>query len=237
MKKGIAIVVGCISIFVGFFLLYVSDYYTGNDIEIIEYRKNYDVNVSERKGYKLYGNEASDTGIIFYPGGKVEAYAYEPLMVECASRGLACVLVEMPFNLAVFDIDAALEVRDEFKGIDRWFIGGHSLGGAMAAQHLSDRINAYDGLLLLGSYSTVDISNANIAVLSIYGSNDKVLNKDKYNECVSNLPDDYHEMVIEGANHAYFGMYGEQDKDGVATITNEEQIKQTIDIIFEFTNK
>ena len=97
----------------------------------------------------------------------------------------------------------------------------------MAASYLANHIDDYDGLILLGSYSTADLSKTGLDVLSVYGSEDKVMNRDKYDENKSNLPSDLIEVVIEGGCHAYFGFYGPQDGDGEPAISNEEQIAIT----------
>ncbi|MBO5212782.1 MAG: hypothetical protein J6B60_04495 [Clostridia bacterium] len=173
-------------------------------------------------------------GFIFYPGGKVEHEAYYPLMQKCAEQGILCVIVEMPFRLAVFDINAAEGISNMYPDIERWYIGGHSLGGSMAASYLADHKDEYQGLILLGSYSTEDFSNSDIDVLSIYGSEDKVLNEEKYDENKSNLPSDFTEYIINGGCHAYFGMYGHQKGDGTPSITNTEQIFITAEKISEF---
>lgn len=175
-------------------------------------------------------------GFIFYPGGKVEYTAYVPLMKALADEGVFCVLEEMPFNLAVFDINAADGIQQQYPQIEKWYIGGHSLGGSMAATYLFDHVAEFEGLILLGSYSTVDLSNSKLDVLSIYGSEDKVLNHNSYNENKSNLPDNFSEVIINGGCHSYFGMYGAQDGDGIPSITNEQQIEKTADEIVEFIN-
>lgn len=171
------------------------------------------------------------TGVIFYPGGKVEYTAYIPLMKALSSEGVLCVLVEMPFNLAVFDVNAADGIQEQYPEIENWYIGGHSLGGSMAASYLADHTDDFDGLILLGSYSTADLSDKDIEVLSIYGSEDQVLNREKYEANKTNLPADFSEVIIDGGCHAYFGMYGAQEGDGTPSITNEEQIDQTVDAI------
>ena len=154
-------------------------------------------------------------------------------MAELAREGVLCVLVEMPFNLAVFDINAADGIQEQYPEIEDWYIGGHSLGGSMAASYLADHTDEYEGLILLGSYSTADLSDTDLDVLSIFGSEDKVLNREKYDENKSNLPDDFCEVVIEGGCHAYFGMYGAQDGDGTPTISNHEQIRLTVESIIK----
>ena len=185
----------------------------------------------EPNGTIVFEPEGATKGFIFYPGGKVEYTAYIPLMQACAENGILCVIVEMPFNLAVFDINAADGIQKEYPQIENWYIGGHSLGGSMAASYLEKHTNEYEGLILLGSYSTADLSDDELEVLSIYGSEDQVLNREKYNDNISNLPKNFKEIVIEGGCHAYFGMYGAQDGDGTPSITNEEQIQQTVEYI------
>ncbi len=218
---------------IGFFI-YVNDYYKADMDAIEEYNKNTYISKKEYDGYTLYGEGKGEFGLIIYPGGKVESKAYEPLMTECAIREISCFLVDMPFNLAVFDINAADLIYKEFPDIDKWYIGGHSLGGVMAAQYVSKNTDNFDGLILLGAYSSVDISDTNLDVLSIYGSNDQVLDMNKYEDSRKNLPDDFKEYEISGGNHAYFGMYGEQDGDGVADISNVEQVIKTMKIISEY---
>ena len=105
----------------------------------------------------------------------------------------------------------------------------------MAASYLGDHMEEYAGLILLGSYSTENISDTDLEVLSIYGSEDQVLNRDKYEVNKKNLPQATEEVIIDGGCHAYFGMYGEQDGDGKAAISNEEQIAITSWQIAEFT--
>ena len=111
------------------------------------------------------------------------------------------------------------------------------MGGSMAASYLSENINEYDGLVLLGSYSTADLSKEDIRALSVFGSEDKVMNKEKYDEYKINLPENFSEEVIDGGCHAYFGMYGQQEGDGTPTITNAEQIQKTAEIINAFIKK
>ncbi len=217
--------------------IYLCDYYSADDSAISTFEPSGTVTMTELEdGSLVFEGESVELGFIFYPGGKVEHDAYIPLMQECASRGMLCVLAKMPFKLAVFDIDAGDDIREQYSEIDTWYIGGHSLGGSMASSYLENSEYSYDGLILLGSYSTADLSSVDLDVLSVYGSEDKVLNMEKYEECVSNLPTDYKEIVIDGGCHAYFGMYGAQIGDGTPKITNEEQIRITADAILELTN-
>ena len=170
----------------------------------------------------------SAVGLVFYPGGKVDQRAYAPLMRECAERGYTCVLVSMPFNLAVFDAGAAAGEEDAFPEVERWYIGGHSLGGAMAASYAADHAGEFDGLLLCAAYSTDDLSQTGLKVESVYGTADGVLNRESYEKYRGNAPQ-MAEDVIDGGCHSYFGDYGMQDGDGKPSITREEQLARTAD--------
>jgi len=158
-------------------------------------------------------------------------------MKACADKGILCVLIEMPFNLAVLDMNAAEGIMSRYPEIENWYIGGHSLGGSMAASYLSKNVDEFEGLILLGSYSTADLSGTDLDVLSIYGSEDKVMNYEKYTNNKTNLPKDFTEVVIDGGCHAGFGMYGAQDGDGIPIISNEEQIRLTAEKISELVNR
>ncbi len=217
--------------------IYLNDFYRADIDAISEFLPEGTSWKEEPDGTVVFMPDEATKGLIFYPGGKVEHIAYIPLMQACADRGILCVLVEMPFNLAVFDVNAADGIIQQYPEIDGWYIGGHSLGGSMAASYLSDKSDDYKGLVLLGSYSATDISDTVLKVLSVYGSEDTVLNTDKYKENKSNLPNDFNEVLIDGGCHAYFGMYGNQDGDGTPSITNAEQINITADAIESFVEQ
>lgn len=192
----------------------------------------------ERKGNSLaFIPKDAEIGLIFYPGGKVEYTAYAPLMHALADSGVLGVLVRMPLNLAVLDVNAANGIPKLYPQIERWYIGGHSLGGSMAASHAARNASAYDGLVLLASYSTADLSTSGLPVISIYGSEDGVLNMEKYAGYRRNLPAALEEHIIEGGCHAGFAGYGPQDGDGVPTISGEEQIAETVRMLTAFLSK
>ncbi len=217
------------------FFIYTADYYRADYESVEVFAASSPVTVETiDDNTMIFSAPNPKAGFIFYPGGKVEHTAYIPLMKACASRGITCILVKMPFNLAVFDVNAADGLKEHCPEIQNWYIGGHSLGGSMAASHLSENTENYKGLILLGSYSTSDVSDCGIDVLSVYGSEDKVLNKEKYNEYLTCLPESFTEVIIDGGCHAYFGIYGEQEGDGTASISNREQIEKTADAINEF---
>lgn len=221
------------TIMVGGFAIYLGDYYRADKEAIEAFLPQGYFWEEESDGTIIFNPEQTNTGFIFYPGGKVEYTAYIPLMQACSEQGILCVLVKMPFNLAVLDINAAEGIQEQYPQIENWYIGGHSLGGSMAAAYLSKHKERFKGLVLLGAYSTANLSSTNLKVLSVYGSEDKVMNRKKYDKNKGNLPLDFTENMIKGGCHAYFGMYGTQDGDGIPTITNEEQIRITADVIAE----
>lgn len=234
----IASIVLILAIIVGACAIYIGDYYRADEGAIAVFSDEDNISVSTLKnGNVVFEPHDATVGLIFYPGGKVDHNAYQPLMAALAREGVLCVLVEMPFRLAVLDMNAADGIQEKYPEIEDWYIGGHSLGGSMAASYLSDNAEDFEGLVLLGSYSTADLSNTDLAVLSVYGSEDKVMNREKYDENKANLPSDFTEVVLEGGCHAYFGMYGAQDSDGTPTISNEEQINLTALAISDLTNK
>ena len=231
----ISSIVLSLALILGACALYLGDYYQADKKAIAAFSplSTREVEVIEEDNLVFKPKDAK-TGFIFYPGGKVEYTAYVPLMKELASRGILCVLVEMPFHLAVFDVNAADGIQAQYPEIENWYIGGHSLGGAMAASYLEVHADEYDGLVLLGAYSTVDLSKTELKTLCVYGSEDKVMNREKYEANKSNLPTGFSEFVIQGGCHAYFGMYGEQEGDGTPTISNVSQIYTTVGKIFNF---
>ena len=219
------------------FLIYTGNYYKA-DLGAIDAFKT-DTSVTQKvldNGDIVFKPDGAETGFIFYPGGKVEHTAYKPLMEACASQGIMCVLVKMPFNLAIFDVDAAESIKVQSPEIKHWYIGGHSLGGAVSAMYVANHSEEYDGLILLAAYASVDISDTSLKVLSIFGSNDKVLKMEDYNKYKTNLPNSFKEIIIDGGCHAYFGMYGAQKGDGTPTITNEEQISKTVEEIMKIVS-
>ncbi|WP_010250749.1 alpha/beta hydrolase [Acetivibrio cellulolyticus] len=237
MKIGKKIVISFVSfllIIICTFLIYTSNYYHADDIAIKEASIDGDIDISNIKGALMFDPGNADTAMVFYPGGKVEYTAYEPLMVKIAQKGILCILPKMPFNLAVFDINAADKYISGNAKILHWYIGGHSLGGSMAASYVSKNSGKVEGLILMASYSTADISSSSMRVLSMYGSKDGVLNKEAYQKNKRNLPLNFTEIVVEGGNHAGFGCYGPQQGDGKADISYEKQQTYTAQVVAEF---
>ncbi len=151
-------------------------------------------------------------------------------MIKFTKNGITCIIVKMPSDFSILNMNSAYRVQKRYSNIENWYIGGHSLGGAMAASYVASHQDEFSGLVLLAAYSTSDISNSNLKVLSVYGSNDGVLNMEKYQKYLSNLPprgNGFTELVIQGGNHGQFADYGDQKGDGQATISRQLQQEMT----------
>ncbi len=164
-------------------------------------------------------------GFIFYAGAKVEELAYLPMLEQLMQQGVTVVIAKMPFHLAIFDVNAADDAMEAFPDIKNWYIGGHSLGGAMASKYMSENPDKLQGLMLMGAYIYGEVPVDK--VLTVWASNDTVMDKSKitYTQNV---------IVVEGGNHAGFGYYGEQNGDGIPTISAEEQQRQTANAMLMF---
>lgn len=219
------------------FFLYASGYERATQNALNYPSQHEEVKVTKAKNYSLFEPKVRPhfpKGFIFYPGGRVETEAYFPLMVDLAEEGITSILIHMPLNFAFNDIQAAKGKQDLFPQIHHWYLGGHSLGGAMAATYLSSHSEDYDGLILLASYSTKDLSQKPFSTLSLLAEHDHVLNKDKYENNKKHLPH-LTEHIIQGGIHSYFGDYGIQKGDGTPEITATEQRDEAVKAIATFT--
>ena len=217
------------------FFIYTGQYYHADERAYHVLVSNETVKVFKTDYGYFFDGPSEEDAFIFYPGAKVEETAYAPLCRELADAGLDVCLVKMPFHLAFFGMNAAEGIMEEYD-YTHWYIGGNSLGGAIAASFAAKHTEGLDGLILLAAYSATMQSDT-LTTLLIYGSEDTVLNHEKYQESLKNLPGVYSEYVIEGGNHAQFGSYGPQKGDGTALIPAEQQIDETVRAILAFITR
>ena len=163
------------------------------------------------------------TGLVVYPGGKVPPAAYGPLARTIAAEGYLVSVVPMPFNLAVFGIDAADAVIAAHPEIERWAVAGHSLGGSMAAQYAAGHDDAIDGLALWAAYPATDLSAAELEATSTFGTLDAGAGRMGGAETRALLPPDTPFVAIDGGNHEQMGWYTGQPNDPPATISRDDQ--------------
>lgn len=227
IKIAVIIIVAIVILSVGTFLIYASDYYRADDTAIAAMQIDSVTKLGDRL-IIVTPDTPGKTAMIFYPGAKVECFAYLPLMEKIKdSSGIMCILVKMPFNMAIFDPNAAEEIMEQFPEIENWYVAGHSMGGAMASYYASNNQDKVKGLILLGAYIYGDFPENK--ALTIYGSfNTSVAEKINYTENI---------VVIEGGNHAQFGNYGKQNGDVDAAISSEQQQSIAAEAIKNFIMK
>ncbi len=231
MKKILLAILLVVIILFGGMGIYLGNYYHSVDVEKYLTTSS-DVTVEEVENGWFFDGASEDAALIFYPGAKVATEAYAPLMYELAANGIDCFLLDMPCHMAFFGMNRAKDIMSEYD-YSTWYLGGHSLGGAMAANfsasYLESNPDGISGLLLLAAYPTKDLSAYDLSVVSVYGSEDQVLNMDRIVSGRDLMPENYAEICIDGGNHAGFASYGKQKGDGQATISAEEQWEKTLE--------
>lgn len=177
---------------------------------------------------------APETGVIFYPGGRVDARSYAPPAREIAAEGYLVVIPHMPFNMAFMAPDRAADVIALHPEIRRWVLAGHSLGGAMAARFAYMHPQQAAGVVLWASYPPDGnpLAEINLPVLSVYGSED--MGREDIEARKRLLPPDTQWFIIPCANHAQMGWYGPQPGDGEACISREEQLSRVVEATLDF---
>jgi dienelactone hydrolase len=145
----------------------------------------------------------------------------------------------MPFNLAVFGVNEANKVIAAYPNVTYWAIGGHSLGGTMAAQYIQNNPGKVQGLALWASYppSGVNLSNSNIYVVTVHGTNDGLVSSQQITDSLKQLPPNTIRVEIDGGNHAQFGWYGPQSGDNSASISREQQQNVTVNATVQMLSK
>ncbi len=194
--------------------------------------------------------------LIFYPGGLVDPHAYIELLDLMRDVFKQIIIIKPNANLAILDLDQAKGIIEDILSTEEnasFVFAGHSLGG-VAASRMANEVDDAKGLLLLASYPTQsdNLSNKNLQVLSILGSNDGVFDIQTFEDRKDNLPPgiDIKDILdlpntiennssiyfeIEGGNHSQFGTYGFQEGDNVATITAKDQKRICAEIISHFS--
>lgn len=183
---------------------------------------------------------APETGFILYPGGFVDPVAYAPVAQAIAQEGFLVVIDPMPLNLAVTGVEGADAIIAAFPEITSWGIGGHSLGGAMAAEYVKNNPDAISGLALWAAYpaENTDLSARSLVVVSVYGDADGVASVSDVTGAASRLPPDTRFVAIPGGNHTQFGSYGDglQRGDAPAGVSREAQQRVIIDTTIQMLN-
>lgn len=185
----------------------------------------------------IFGNEKdAEVGVILYPGAKIDPLAYGMTSALIAQKGYAVFVPKMALNMAILSSNQANQIMEKYTSIETWVVGGHSLGGVAAAQYMSMYPDAAQGLFFLASYPTesIDFSQSNLPILSIYGENDGLTEIQDIEDNQKYLSKHAVLHEIKGGNHSQFGSYGLQRKDNEATISQEKQQEEIAGSIDEW---
>ncbi|RQW22616.1 alpha/beta hydrolase [Bacillus sp. C1-1] len=232
MKKGLKWILlgvtGIILLLVASFFVWTQFTYTVIYAEGVELHEP----IPKEDDWIIYSAPNADIGFVLYPGAKVEPEAYAYLAQELSQQGITVAIPSVTLNLSIFDSAKAKELIQKEPEL-HWFIGGHSMGGAAAAKYADTHLETIEGLLLFGSYAASNkfLHSSSLPVLSLSASEDGLSTPEKIEANSENLPKTTDFIEIEGGNHAYFGIYGEQSGDGVATLSVAEQQKAIIEIV------
>jgi hypothetical protein len=168
----------------------------------------------------------SPVGVFFQPGARVDARAYAAILRPLVEEGHLVIIAKQPLGIAFLSSAAFATVRAAHHPVSRWVVGGHSLGGLVAATDAETFAGAARdpvvGLLFFASYPATNIAQVNVAVLSISGSNDGLSTPAKIAAAKPALPAAARYQVVEGGVHAFFGDYGPQDGDGKPTTSHDQ---------------
>lgn len=206
----------------GSILIYSLTYHLDETLDV-------ETSVVTTRDYIYLAAENPEAIIIYYPGGLVEENAYIPFGKLLNDVHMDVYILKMPLNLAFLGLNKGLDIiKDSQLPV---YLMGHSLGGVAMSLVYQKNTQYIDGLIYLASYPSEDLSSVDIPVISVYGTQDDVLDIEAYVDAKSLLPSHTIYHVIAGGNHAYFGNYGLQKGDGEACITRLEQQSETIDAI------
>ncbi|MFT3893639.1 MAG: alpha/beta hydrolase [Anaerolineales bacterium] len=211
------------------FVLWVETAAQPTDVALQALNSDSQVTVTQHDGYYTFEpvNQRTTIGFIFYPGGRVDYRAYAPVLRKIAEQGYFVALPKVKLNLAFFDVNVADKAIAENPQIERWAIGGHSLGGVAAALYTKNHLDVIRAIAFWASYPPDDsLKNSNILITSIYGTNDGLSTGGKIEASKALLPAHTKYVAINGGNHGQFGSYGVQSGDNPASISAEEQWDQ-----------
>lgn len=174
--------------------------------------------------------------LILYQGGLVRAEAYAFLAQQLVKEGIQVYVPKMPLQLAITNRNVYEDIMESHPLVEKWWIAGHSLGGATAAYSFHQSPEQFKGLILLAAYGTdnTNLSHLKHPILSVTASNDEILNQDAFDSFKNRLPVHTLYTHIEGGNHAGFGDYGFQRGDGLAELSVKEQQLVLAQIISNF---
>jgi len=175
-------------------------------------------------------SQVSTTGLLVFPGARVDPFAYLHPFVDIAATGTTVTVVDPLFNMALFDQRSMDELTSHSPSISQWVVAGHSLGGVKACMEADN--DQVAGLLLFASYCANDVSGLDIAVVEVLAAQDGLIDTDASRQAQGNLPEGFVTLTLDEANHASFGTYGPQPGDGVSTLDRDD-MRQTMNEVWD----
>ncbi|NEM89738.1 alpha/beta hydrolase [Galbitalea soli] len=172
-------------------------------------------------------------GLVFLAGARVDPEAYAAKLAPLVDAGVTVVIARPTLNFAIIESRPLSTFTALAPGVRKWFVGGHSLGGVRACQYAHDDPSV-GGLVLFGSYCSVDLSRSSLPVLSVAGSRDGLSTPAKIAANARLLPASARFVTIAGADHAMFGDYGAQPGDNTATISDAEMRRELTAAVLPF---
>ena len=206
-----------------------------NENALAALRSDYKATVTEGKDIVFNpGSHSPNTGLILYPGGRCDSRAYAPVMRPLANIGFKIIIPHMPLRLAVLDANRIGTIMAQHPEIQKWIVGGHSMGGAMAAAYAFKSPGQVKGLFFLASYpsSMHAMPDSELPMLMLYGTHDFITRKSEFEASHERLPKHTKFVAIEGGDHYQFGSFG--NVKVTATISREEQQRQTTQAMIQF---
>ncbi len=212
-----------------FILYYANDYYKPLEKAINIYNENDGL---------FFDAPNKNIGFVIYPGGKVDEIAYTPLAKQLNNAGYKVEIAKFPMKLGILKPNYVEKIIENNPDVESWVVIGHSLGGTSISHYLYNNNNEkISGLVYLASYSDKNIEHIPIKTISITGTNDFIINPENFKNSKTNYSNTHKFYNLENGNHSYFAYYPLQKGDSETTITREEQINKTVEIILkEFTD-
>jgi hypothetical protein len=213
--------VGVVTLLGGGFVAWALDAYRADPLAQARALHDPRVVISELDGFLVIRPTAapSTIGLLFYPGLRIEPKAYLSKLAKLSARARVNIVIGRPrLNIAAFSLDQADEMRRQLTGIERWYVGGHSLGGAAACYYASKHRQDLEGIVLFGTYCGSDISKSQLRILTIAADRDGIMPPQTIGQHASELPADAQIVRVAGMVHSQFGNYGPQSGDGQPSI-------------------
>lgn len=178
------------------------------------------VEVRESAGWYAFVPRGAEptTGLVYSPGARVDVRATAAVLRPLAEAGYLVVALKEPLGIALTSPGQSASAMAAFDGVERWAVGGHSLGGVAASSFAAAHDDEVDGLLLHASYPLGDMADADLVVASVSGSEDGLTTPADVEASRANLPDATTFTGVDGAVHAFFADYGPQPGDGTPTV-------------------